>query len=501
MNSHFESFVPCYVANLPKFEYLPSFAKAVILHPKSEIVNLFLYYMANKTILSFMLACSIGSAFAQGNTDATTGATPIHHSQDSLCIPEDAHTIYGDLNSFSKWRIGGYGEVVAAFKKYGTNRFYGNSEGNPKENRNTIAIPRVVIAGDYKFNSKWILGVEVEFEAGGTGTSYELENTENGEYETEVEKGGEVALEQLHITRLIHRAFNVRAGHIIVPVGLTNNHHEPNQFFGTVRPEGETTIIPSTWHETGLEFFGNFGKGYAAFDYEAMIVTGLNANGFDRNKWAGGGKQGKFEVDNFTCPAFVARLNWHGVKGLRLGTSFYYCSNVGGNADKSQTYAGFGKTPVRIYTLDGQYRNQWVEARTNFMWGNLTNSSVLSAKNGKLSNKSGYSRLTPVAHKAVSYGGEAGLKIKVFFNSCPKFPDIIPFVRYEYYNSQENVVAPYNADDRLKVGMFTAGINWRPLPCLVIKGDYTTRRIGSGKYNSENEFAIGIAYTGWFAKK
>ena len=139
-----------------------------------------------------MLACSIGSAFAQGNTDATTGATPVHHLQDSLCIPEDAHTIYGDLNSFSKWRIGGYGEVVAAFKKYGTNRFYGNSEGNPKENRNTIAIPRVVIAGDYKFNSKWILGVEVEFEAGGTGTSYELENTENGEYETEVEKGGEV---------------------------------------------------------------------------------------------------------------------------------------------------------------------------------------------------------------------------------------------------------------------------------------------------------------------
>ena len=461
--------------------------------------------MTKKTVLTLILASSINCVMAQDETDATTGATPIHKEQCTThnpeCIPEDAGTIYGDVNSFSKWRIGGYGEAVAAFKKYGTNRFYGNSEGNPKESRNTIAIPRVVIAGDYKFNKKWILGIEVEFEAGGTGTSYELENTENGEYETEVEKGGEVALEQLHITRLINRAFNVRVGHVIVPVGLTNNHHEPNQFFGTVRPEGETTIIPSTWHETGLEFFGNFGKGYTAFDYEVMIVTGLNANGFDRNKWAGGAKQGKFEVDNFTCPAFVARLNWHGVRGLRIGTSFYYCSNVGGNADKSQTYAGFGKTPVRIYTLDGQYRNQWVEARTNFMWGNLTNSSVLSAKNGKLSNKSGYSRLTPVAHKAVSYGGEAGLKIKGFFNSCPQFPDIIPFVRYEYYNSQEDVTAPYNADDRLKVGMFTAGINWRPLPCLVIKGDYTTRRIGSGKYNSENEFAIGIAYTGWFAKK
>ncbi len=52
-------------------------------------------------------------------------------------------------------------------------------------------------------------------------------------------KGGEVALEQFHITRLIHSAFNVRAGHLIVPMGLTNAHHEPINFFGTSRPEGE----------------------------------------------------------------------------------------------------------------------------------------------------------------------------------------------------------------------------------------------------------------------
>ena len=62
-----------------------------------------------------------------------------------------------------------------------------------------FSIPRFVLALDYKFNSKWILGAEIEFESGGTGTAYELENTENGEYETEVEKGGEVAIEQFHI--------------------------------------------------------------------------------------------------------------------------------------------------------------------------------------------------------------------------------------------------------------------------------------------------------------
>ena len=87
-------------------------------------------------------------------------------------------------NTFDKWRIGGYSELVAAFKDYGSNRFFGHSNGNVKENRSTIAIPRATIAGDYKFNSKWILGLEVEFEAGGVGTAYELENTENGEYDS-----------------------------------------------------------------------------------------------------------------------------------------------------------------------------------------------------------------------------------------------------------------------------------------------------------------------------
>lgn len=53
---------------------------------------------------------------------------------------------------------------------------------------------------------------------------------ENGEYETEIEKGGEVALEQFHISYLMNKHLNFRFGHMIVPVGLTNAHHEPLNF-------------------------------------------------------------------------------------------------------------------------------------------------------------------------------------------------------------------------------------------------------------------------------
>lgn len=408
--------------------------------------------------------------------------------------------------NFDKFRLGGYGEMVAQFKDYGINRFYGHQEGNAKKNHGEISLPRFVVAMDYKFNPKWILGAEIEFEYGGTGTSYELENTENGEYETEVEKGGEVALEQFHITRLIIPEFNVRAGHMIVPIGLTNEHHEPINFFGTTRPEGETTIIPCTWHETGLAFFGKFGKGYASFDYDAMVVTGLNANGFDRNNWVKNGLQGRLEGDNFTCPAYIARLNYNGVPGLRLGAALYYCPNTGANADKLVTYDEIGKIPVTIYSFDAQYINKYITARANYLSGNIAHADLVGAKNGKLSNKSGYSRLTPVAKRAVSYNAEIGFNLKNIIGADKRFPVIYPFAQYEYYNPQKKGEGMDIMDSRCEVSKWNFGLNWKPLPNLVVKADYTTRQIGTNKvfgkgaYNSENEFSLGIAYIGWFFK-
>ncbi len=412
----------------------------------------------------------------------------------------------GGSEEYGQFRIGGYGEAVAAFKDYGTNRFNGSPKGNTKTDRNTISIPRFILAMDYKFNEKWILGAEIEFESGGTGSAVELEATENGEYETEVEKGGEVVIEQFHLTRLIHPAINVRAGHLIVPVGLTNAHHEPIHFFGTVRPEGETSILPSTWHETGLELFGSFGKGYGHFDYQAMVVAGLNANGFNRDQWVAGGKQGFFEEDNFTSPGYAARLDYKGLDGLRVGLSGYYCADAGKNADKPQAYSSVGRIPVTILSADAQYHNKYVTARACAVWGDLGESAAVSRVNARLPNASPYSKLGPIAQRAVSYAGEVGVNLGAFFKE-KRVPTIYPFVRYEYYNPQEKGESGQTMEKRCQVSLWTAGLNWFALPNLVVKADYTTRQIGTAKVfgtsslNSENEFAIGIAYVGWFFKK
>lgn len=433
------------------------------------------------------------------------GATPVLAGEREVAPETSPTATAADTAGYNRFRFGGYGEMVASFKDYGINRFAGTSTGSTKTKRNTISIPRFVLAFDYKFNSKWVLGAEIEFESGGTGTAIELENSENGEYETEIEKGGEVALEQFHITRLIVPQFNVRAGHLIVPVGLTNAHHEPINFFGTVRPQAETALMPSTWHETGIEFFGSFGRRHSRFDYQLMIVAGLNANGFNRDEWIAGGKQGFFEVDNFTSPGYVGRLDYTGVPGLRTGVSVYYCRDAGSNSDKEHTYSSIGRIPVAIGTWDAQYRNSYVTARANVTYGYVGNAAALSEANRMLSNKSPYSRLIPIAKNALSYGAEIGLNLRSVIRN--NFPVIYPYARYEYYNPQYRGQGRATMDRRLEVSQWQVGLNWFALPNLVVKADYTTRQIGTakvfgkGNYNSENEFSIGVAYIGWFIRK
>ena len=110
------------------------------------------------------------SLFQMMGLHASTG-------QDTLTVAPDG---------YQQFRFGGYGEVVSKFMDYGKNRFSGTSYGNSREHRNTISIPRFVLAFDYRFNSKWLLGAEIELESGGVGLEKELESSENGEYEREM---------------------------------------------------------------------------------------------------------------------------------------------------------------------------------------------------------------------------------------------------------------------------------------------------------------------------
>jgi hypothetical protein len=391
---------------------------------------------------------------------------------------------------FKQIRFGGYGEVLFQQMNYGPDR-YKNPDGAPSDNRAYISVPKAIFAFDYKFRDDIVFSTELEIEYGGTGAAMELEYEEAGEYEMEVEKGGEVALEQLHITKRFSRAFNIRGGHMIVPIGLTNAHHEPILFFTTVRPEGESSIIPCTWHETGISALGYIHR----FKYELMLVNGLDPNGFSSANWIQGGRQKIFETSVMTSPAFAGRLEYQSKKGLRTGLSAYF-NNTAKNASKPEKMSGI-KAPVSILSADAQYQNKNWTLRSNFLYGHLGSSLRISQINKSISKNTGFPR-TPVAKNAMTWSAEAGYNIASLWHSQEK---IIPFVHYTYYNSAEKMEEGQSDMPINRRRVLTCGINYFMLPNLVIKADYSMRQIDSGNYNSENTFGITLAYTAWFYNK
>ena len=175
--------------------------------------------------------------------------------------------------------IGGYGEVAFSRNFYSDsgNRYSSASLHKNDPSHGRFDIPHAVIYLGYDFGKGWTFGTEIEFEHGGTGSAIEYEAEESIEFEQEQEKGGEVELEQFWIQKSFGKFLNIRAGHIVVPVGLTNAYHEPLNFFTVYRPEGENTILPCTWHQTGVSVWGRHGD----FRYEAQFLAGLDAYQFN----------------------------------------------------------------------------------------------------------------------------------------------------------------------------------------------------------------------------
>lgn len=390
---------------------------------------------------------------------------------------------------FKKYRFGGYGEILFQHMDYGPDR-YNYADGAQPDKRSLISLPRAVFSFDYKFRNDLIFSTELEFEHGGTGSAMELEYEEAGEYEMEVEKAGEVVLEQLHFTKIFRPWLKVRAGHMIVPVGQTNARHESILYFGTIRPESETSIIPLTWHETGISILGNFRK----WSYQLMMVNGLDANGFTSTYWVRQGKQGIFEDVKMTDPAGVLRVENTSLRNLRISASGYL-GNSTGNTAKSEDMDHL-KGRVGIVSGDFEYNNRKLIVHGNFISGDLSDSYQISAINKTISKTIQYSR-TPVAKNALAYGIEAGYSFRLK-NLGER---IIPFARYEYYNSMEKTAGGMHADNRYQRDIVTFGLNYYLMPSVAVKADYSHRRIGLGDYNNENTFGLALVYTGWFLQK
>lgn len=398
----------------------------------------------------------------------------------------------------SRLTLGGYGEAVMTRNFFSDNylRYTNPTKYENAKSHGRFDLPHVVLMLGYDFGKGWTFGTEIEFEHGGTESAVEIEEEEGGEYESEIERGGEVALEQFWINKEFSKAFNLKMGHIIVPVGETNQHHLPTEFFTVYRPEGENTILPCTWHETGISLWGNAGK----WRYEVMLLPGLDSDRFGRQNWIQGGAGSPYEFKIANSYAGAFRLDNKSIPGLRLSISGYVGNTFSNtlSVNENETYKNV-KGTVTVGTFGFHYnRHNWI-VRGNFDYGHLTDSKKITRYNLSMRNDSPSPKQS-VASDAIAAGIEAGYNL---FSQIPAMREqqkkLYVFGRFEYYDAMyktEEGITDFKWCGRKRIA---AGLNYYPIKDIVIKGEYSLGLLHS-KFNNEPSVSLGIAYAGWFIK-
>jgi hypothetical protein len=355
-------------------------------------------------------------------------------SRGSFGLGPAASKIYGVTRGVS---IGGYGEAI--YQNFDRR----TDDGEPSGLTDTIDLTRAVFYFGYKFDEHFLFNSEIEYEHATTG-------------EGDEEKG-EVSVEFAYLDYLVRREFNLRAGLVLLPVGFINELHEPPVFLGARRPDVEDLILPTTWRELGVGVFGDAGP----FAYRAYLVNGLDSAGFEGGDPLHEGRQGgsNASAEDF---AVTGRLDFVGVPGLLVGASGYTGSSAQGREAEGESF------DARVTLLDAHAEWRWhgIQARALAARGTIGDAAQVNAANG-------FSGEDSVGRKFTGSYVEGGYDLL--------FPrggraSLVPFARWERYNTQDEVPAGFAANPENDVRLWTFGVQFRPIPQVVLKLDYQDYR-------------------------
>lgn len=312
--------------------------------------------------------------------------------------------------------IGGYGEFI-----------YENPEGEIA----TADSLRAVVYTGYKFNDRVLFNSELEVE------------------HANLERGGNVELEFAYLDYLIRPEFNVRGGFVLMPVGLTNELHEPTAFLGARRPVVEHHVIPTTWSELGGGVFGDVGS----ISYRAYLTTGLDASGFGAEESIREGRQagGEAKAEDW---AAVGRVDWHPIEGTMFGGSLYR----GGSGQG----AGF-KGAVTMGEVHAQAKFRGVTLR-----GLVTRASIGDA--AAINELNGLEGADSVGSRIGGWYAEGGYDFGNLFGRADM--TLTPYARYESFDTQRRVPVGFERNPANDQQILTLGVAFKPISQTVIKLDW-----------------------------
>ena len=323
--------------------------------------------------------------------------------------------------------IGGYGENrIRTF----------HNTGDDDRNNNYDQLRAVLYVG-YKFDDRWVLNSEIEYEHGGE----------------------EVGVEFLTVDYLWRDEVNFRAGNLLVPMGFVNEIHEPNFFFGAERPEVERTILPSTWHENGAGIWGRLAD---RIEYRAYVINGFDAQGYTPAGLRGGRQRGAEAIANDF--AFVGRVDVDILTGLSVGGSVY-TGQSGQEQTNDLTDRDVPDAHTTVYELHAEYKAYGASLRA--LW---TEAFIDEA--GRLSRVLAADPTESIAQRMRGWYLEAGYDLMPFIRGSSRM-SLEPFFRFERYDTQRDVSDLGFARDRTKdIHLYVAGIQFKPIPQIVFKLDF-----------------------------
>ncbi|MCM2316740.1 MAG: DUF2730 domain-containing protein, partial [Thermoanaerobaculia bacterium] len=355
--------------------------------------------------------------------------------------------------------FGGYGEML--YENYDEKADDGAASGKTDQ----LDFLRAILYAGYKFSDKVVFNSEIEFEHGTTGNSV-----------------GEVSVEFAYLDFLVRPEFNVRAGMVLLPVGFVNELHEPTAYLGARRPQVEQRIIPTTWRENGAGVFGDAGD----FTYRAYIVNGYDSAKFTASGLRDGRQKGaRAKAEDF---AIVGRLDWHPVEGFLLGASAYSGDSGQGRAVAGEEIGG-NVTTTELHA-EGKYRGLTMRA----LWASTSVDDValINQANGLTGNRS-------IGEEQDGWYAEVGYDVTSVFPLGQS--SLIPYYRYEEFNTQKDVPAGFSANPANDVEISTFGVAWKPIPQAVIKVDYQDNDDGANKGVNQVNAALGYIFSKGAARR
>lgn len=384
-------------------------------------------------------------------------ATEVERLKRALVLPEhkELKSVYGLGPAASKvyqvdrgLSIGGYGEYT--FQKY-------VSDQQGRDDR--FDLLRFILYTGYKFNDWILMNAEIEFEHALTSSTISSDP-------------GVVEMEFAYLDFLFWQQFNVRAGLLLVPVGFINEMHEPPFFHGVLRPETERSIIPTTWREGGVGFFGSIIPG---LDYRAYLMNGLNAEGYS----AGGIRSGRQSGNRALAEDFAGaiRLDYTPFGGTLVGASFF-----AGDAGQSQEFDGEKPNAFTLlWEVHAQVRYRGLELRALGAMTSIDDADVLSR-----------ALEDTIAEDVFGFYAEAAYDVLplVLPNTTHSLQ---PFFRYEIFDTQDKIPRGFERVPGNDVQLYTVGLDYKPYPQVVLKLEYRNFNAGGNRPRAD-EFNLGAGF-------